>query len=220
MTEASVIEMEKGRVEAFEKEHEHLEAVKALEARLCMAEADEAEAKARHQESKKKVERLKDELRAVVKEGPPKPDPQGELPFVEDEIPYLDDDEEAVSDAVSAVIDDLDLTQGQKEKLAAAGCSSLADVVNLAKGNNPDYPDGLKGINGFGASAIKKVFDALKIAAEGTKEIILVTNGDGDSDLIVNGKYDAVIDDSGIATIQLPGKEPQQFNQAEYQMAN
>lgn len=188
MVEIPVVQVEKAKFEALKKDSEYLQLIR--EASELVEEAHQAYvyAKDKSLEKKKTHDTLTAELHRLIEDGPPKPDPQGKLPFAaEDEADALvppvvdrsrgevvgtsdlevdDWDEPAEKEAtVPAEIAALDLTQRQKQLLSDTGAKTLADLVDLGNANWKDYPKGFASVKGLGSAAIAKLVAQLPSTA-------------------------------------------------------
>ena len=186
MVEIPVVQVEKAKFEALKKDSEYLQLIR--EASELVEEARQAHlyAKDKSLERKKALDTLQAELHQLIEDGPPKPDPQGKLPFAaDDEAPcpvavdrsrgevvgtndleYEDAEEsEAKQVAIPAEIAALDLSQRQKQLLASTGATTLADLVDLGNANWKDYPKGFASVKGLGSAAIAKLVAQLPSTA-------------------------------------------------------
>jgi len=285
------IEVPKAKLEALEKEHEFLQQIRALSHHVEQARTDYLYARDKSLEKKKAMDTLSADLNDLISGGPPKPDPQGRLPFASEDEPDEEDepeddedeaeevkraiqrqdkrevrqgvrgeavgtndleDEEGYGEAIDAdfeVVEDppkvetkkdqalplptdikaLDLTERQKGLLANTGALTMADLVDLGNGNWKNYPKGFASIKGLGGAAIAKLVQQLpSTAAEHraepgempaeTKKIKIMTFA-GQSDSLQPGDtYEATVRDDNVAIVSLPGQEPVEFQEYEYEL--
>lgn len=248
VTEPNLVEVAEEKIVGLEKDHEHLELLREKVRRIRYAESQVEDAKKDLKDAKDKLEKLNDDLVSVIEDGPAKPDPQARLPFAKEEEPdsadegdddFEDDDLEepdgpvgeasAAPSQIPEVIDQLDLTKRQKEKLATTGVKTKAELVDLVNGNLPDYPKGLKDLVGFGIAASKRLVEQLPSTATDSdesaptevKRIVLLTFGGdkGEGKFSPGNEYEARIKDDGSAVVQLPGDDPVSFGIDEYKLA-
>jgi hypothetical protein len=235
VVEASTVPVSEKRLEMLEQEHKYLHEIRAASAEATEAKIDYENAKAHSLELKKAYERKVAEMQEIINNGPPKPDPQGKLPFVDDEAPIGQDVKtEAVAEEpkdapVPAEIVALDLTDKQKQALANAGAKSLADVADIGNGNWPQYPDGFNSIKGLGPKAIERLVSQLPSTApkieekpgqapSSTVKVELLTMSAASPNLEVGDQYEATLLDDGNVVIQLPGEDPVSFSSGEYRI--
>ena len=141
------VEAEPESVVLSEIEREHYERIIDLNKEVYAASYEHDIAKSKAKSAKEHLESLQAELSNLISEGPKKPDPQQELPFGEFE-----------ADAWKRVDlkEVLSLTEKQIEKLDAAGAMTVGEFERLRAGQNPDYPNGLLSVKGFGQATIDK----------------------------------------------------------------
>lgn len=235
MVEASTVPVSEKRLEMLEQEHKYLGEIRAASSAATEAKIEYDNAKAHSLELKKAYERKVAEMQEIINNGPPKPDPQGKLPFVDDESPVKQDVKSSVAieepgDApIPEAIAGLDLTDKQKQALANSGAKSLADVADIGNGNWPQYPDGFNSIKGLGPKAIERLAGQLASTAPKIEEkpghapskvvrVELLTMSSASPNLEVGDQYDASMLDDGNVVIQLPGEEPVSFSPGEYRV--
>lgn len=152
--EASVIEEDVEKVLEAESdaeaaltaaEREHYERIKDLNTEVHDATYKHDLAKSKAKMAKEHLESLQAELSSLISEGPKIPDPQKELPF---------DQAEADAWKATPIVEVLQVTSKQQEKLEAAGVKTIGEFEHLRSGMNPDYPNGLRSIKGFGDATI------------------------------------------------------------------
>lgn len=122
-------------------EREHYERIKMLNTDVHEASYLHDMAKSETKVAKEHLESLQAKLYSLISEGPKKPDPQLELPF----------NDEWKETPIEQV---LQLTAKQYEKIEAAGVKTIGEFEHLRSGQNPDYPNGLRSIKGFGDATI------------------------------------------------------------------
>jgi chromosome segregation ATPase len=126
-------------------EREHYERIKDLNTEVHEASYKHDLAKSKAKMAKEHLESLQAELSSLISEGAKVPDPQKELPFA---------DAEADAWKATPIADALKVTPKQLEKLEAAGVKTIGEFEHLRSGQNPDYPNGLRSIKGFGDATI------------------------------------------------------------------
>lgn len=142
-------------------EREHYERIKMLNTEVHEASYLHDMAKSKAKVAKEHLESLQAELSSLISEGPRKPDPQKELPFTEP------------SEWESTPIEEvLQLTAKQHEKIEAAGVKTIGEFERLRGGQNPDYPNGLRSIKGFGDATIDAMEnDVVEWLAKNAREV-------------------------------------------------
>lgn len=83
--EIAVVEVQKSKLDALEKDSEFLQLIREKSKLVEDAESDYLYAKNKSLEKKKTFDTMSAELHQLIEEGPPKPDPQGRLPFASDD---------------------------------------------------------------------------------------------------------------------------------------
>lgn len=126
-------------------EKEHYERIIELNKDVYQASYDHDIKKSKAKSAKEHLESLQAELSNLISEGPKKPDPQQELPFGNDDWKTV------------PVSDVLTLSEKQMDKLDAAGALTVGEFERLRAGQNPDYPNGLLSVKGFGQATIDKL---------------------------------------------------------------
>jgi hypothetical protein len=182
------------------------------------------------------------ELQSLISEGPPKPDPQGKLPFVEEErqtAPSVKTQVEQPKSTGSEPVEEvvavppeiagLDLTDRQKQLLAKTGAKTLADLIGLGNGNWPQFPKGFNSLEGFGPKAVEKLVKQLPSTAPKVEEkpgqapsrkvrIELLSMSAASANLEVGDEVDATQLDDNSVIVELPGQEPVQFSPGEFRV--
>lgn len=236
METVNTIPVAEDKLLKLEKEHAFLEEIRAKNREATQALADYNYTKGEALELKKKYDRISAELNQLIAEGPPKVDPQGKLPFFEDAEPESKpaatpqaESPAEVSVAIPSEIAALDLTDRQKQNLAATGAKTLADLADIGNGNWPQYPKGFASIDGFGPKAALKLAEQLPSTAPAVEEkpghapsskvrVELLTMSAASNNLQVGDQYDATKMDDDSIVIQLPGEDPVQFSPGEYRL--
>ncbi len=237
--EVETVPVTSERMNALESEHTFLEMIKAKNNEAVQAQLAWESAKERAAELKKEAEKKDEELRSLILNGPPKPDPQKKLPFV-DEAPSAQAEkkpvpvapveakpvEEKKSVEIPEEIAKLDLTDLQKQRLAETGAKTLAELVDIGNGNWPDYAKGFASIDGFGPKAIAKLQAQLPSSApppkpdQGEEKVRVSLLQFNENPMLVPGKvFEATKLENGNVIIQLPGSDPVEFLPTEYELA-
>lgn len=142
-------------------EREHYERIKDLNTEVHEATYKHDLAKSKAKMAKEHLESLQAELSSLISEGPRKPDPQKELPFSEPEA--------WESTPITEV---LQLTGKQQEKLEEAGVKTIGEFERIRGCQNPDYPNGLSSIKGFGEKTIDAMEnDVVEWLAKNAREV-------------------------------------------------
>jgi hypothetical protein len=185
---AETIPVLSDRLKSLEADHSFLEQIKQKGLQVKAAKDFWEGKKEESKDAKEKYEKLDNELQNMIVNGPPKPDPQRQLPFAEDVAadppkPKKPVEAPAAAEAASPTAEStapegatvkieippeiaaLDLTELQKQRLAQTGAKTLADLVDLGNGNWPNYPNGFVDVDGFGPKAVKKLVDQLPSTA-------------------------------------------------------
>lgn len=119
-----------------ELEKQHYEDIKALNVLVNDASYEHEQKKHAAKAAKEHLEGLQMRLSCLISEGPKKPDPQKELPFIEwQQVPI----EQAIT-----------VTEKQLEKLHEGGIKTVIDFENERGGNR------FSGIKGIGEKALEK----------------------------------------------------------------
>jgi hypothetical protein len=126
-----------------ELQREHYEEILRLNRDVKLAQMRYDIAKGEAKAKKEELECLSLELSNLIADGPRKPDPQKELPFSEPQ------DWEGV-----AITDALKLTGKQREKLEELGIKTVGQFEFIRAGRDPQYPDGIRSIKGFGNATV------------------------------------------------------------------
>lgn len=121
-------------------ERQHYDEIRRLETVCDRLETKYEVDKANAAASKKQWEKAVQKLRTCIRRGP---NPQAELPFVEDWRT------KPIGEAV-------ELTDKQAELLDSAGVATVEDFENLRAGKHKDYPGGLIDLPRVGQATIDK----------------------------------------------------------------
>lgn len=131
-------------------ERDHYESIKRANLEVSIAQSAYDRANGIAKAAKKDLELASLELSKLISDGPQVPSPQKELPFP--------DDSPANPDwQLTPITDVLKLTQTQREKLEAAGITTIGRLEHVRGGQDPDYPRGLQSIKGFGEKTIDAI---------------------------------------------------------------
>lgn len=140
-----------------EAERKHYEAIKRANIEVANAQSVYDRANSAAKAAKKELELAGLELSTLISDGPQVPSPQMELPFGDpDSVDGPAADQDAWKE--TPICDVLKLTASQREKLEAAGISTLGRFEFVRAGSDPDFPRGLQSIKGFG----EKTIDAME----------------------------------------------------------
>jgi hypothetical protein len=129
--------------ELNELQREHYEEILRLNRDVKLKQMKYDIAKGEAKARKEDLECASLELSNLIADGPRKPDPQKELPFSEPQ------DWEGV-----AITDALKLMGKQREKLEELGIKTVGQFEFIRAGRDPQYPDGLRSIKGFGSATV------------------------------------------------------------------
>ena len=140
-----------------EAEREHYESIKGLAEEVNAATIKHESAKHRSKVAKESLEDLQAQLSTLINSGPRIPDPQKQLPFSElgSESAELDADPDAWKRVDIQIV--LKLTDSQREKLEAAGITTVGRLEFVRAGQDSDFPRGLRSIKGFGDKTIDAI---------------------------------------------------------------
>jgi hypothetical protein len=156
-------------------------------------------------------------------------DAEGESIGPDDESPAVANESAAVESQPKLKVPDfimlMAIPMKSKNALAATGVTNLAELQNLANGNNPKYPKGLPDVKGLGRKSIESLIEEMPSTAKEQPKVKDTPNGEvkkiqalsfmtGESYSIEAGnKYDAMVMHDGKAIVEL-GTE--RFELAEY----
>jgi hypothetical protein len=129
--------------EMNELEREHYQEILRLNRDVKLKQMKYDIAKGEAKARKEDLECASLELSNLIADGPRKPDPQKELPFSEPQA------WEGV-----AITDALKLMGKQREKLEELGIKTVGQFEFIRAGRDPQYPDGLRSIKGFGSATV------------------------------------------------------------------
>jgi len=132
-------------------ERDHYEAIKAANLEVSIAQSAYDRANGIAKAAKKDLELASLELSTLISDGPQVPSPQKELPFPDESTSPANDWQ------LTPITDVLKLTQTQREKLEAAGITTIGRLEHVRGGQDPDYPRGLQSIKGFGEKTIDAI---------------------------------------------------------------
>lgn len=159
----------------------HLNSVKTKEDEVEEAEKALDAAKAEVKKLKEEFDLKVSELRSLIKNGAPKADAQMRLPFGDDSSAMRSGSLLESSDGIAV----LSLPEKIEAKLLDAGVISVADLVQLMQGEFEDIPNGLRGVKGIGAEAIRIIqeyYDAwMNNTGVGADHAEITSNSDGDA---------------------------------------
>lgn len=243
MVEPQTIPVLEARLRQLESDHDFLEAIKEKTVEVNDLEEDVEAKNEAYKAAKKKLEEAEKELRDLIQDGPPKEDPQKRIPFTDYEQPKPAAPAQPVAETQPAVeqppvseppaeeevaiapeIAGMDISDLQKKRLAKAGCVTLADVVDLANGNWPQYPNGLESLQGFGPKQVAKIKALLPSTAPAvesteakTVKVRILNFSAGNDNIVPMDLYDATELENGNVIVQLPGQNPVEFLPHEFE---
>ena len=138
-------------------ERQHYEEIKRLNKAVATAQRIYDRKKADAKFAKDDLEELSVELSDLITSGPSMPDLQQHLPFPElgTESPEAKVDPDAWKS--TPITDVLKLTTAQREKLEAAGITTVGRLEMVRGGQDPDFPRGLRSIKGFGERTVDAI---------------------------------------------------------------
>lgn len=144
---------------ASELEHEWTLEIRAAQEKCDKLDLVRAAAESDAKRAKKNHEAAVDSLQELIRRGP---SAQLPLDFKDKSQPEQTDEEKRHAYLMTRpIIDALDLTDKQEEKLADAGVKTVGDFEKLRAGEMPDYPGGLKDLPRVGEATIDKWEDEL-----------------------------------------------------------